>query len=99
LVVVGAKTSQGDKNMELWIRSQDMTNLVKVDDLCIENNEYNKKLCDIVQGCILLGTYNLERAKEVLDEIEKYIEKQGTMEIDLQNGGKYYGKVYEMPKE
>ncbi|HHX67124.1 MAG TPA: hypothetical protein GX708_03590, partial [Gallicola sp.] len=52
-----------------------------------------------------LGKYKTKkRALEVLDEIQKYIEKQGTNEIlvndnGIPNGSIYYGKVYDMPAE
>lgn len=52
-----------------------------------------------------MGIYETkERALEVLDEIQINIEKQDTSELlvnsdGIINGQKYYGKVYEMPKE
>ena len=87
--------------MELWIRSQDKMKLVSNCNLYISNEIRNEYVIeDLNNKYLKLGTYKTkERVLEILDEIEKYIEKQGQIEIDLQNGGKYYGKVYEMPKE
>ena len=94
--------------MELWIRSQDKTRLVKVCSL--EYGEYNE-IYYINGYCVNeidnydLGTYKTkERALEVLDEIQKYLEKMGTNEMltneaGIINGIKHYGKVYQMPKE
>lgn len=79
----------------MWIRSQNRESLVQVDCLCIEKNEIDKGKYiysdfDIVQGCIILGTYKTkERAKEVLSDIQKYINSDVMMNLD----------VYEMPKE
>ena len=79
----------------MWIRSQDKESLVQVDCLCIEKTEsdegkYIYSSFDIVQGCITLGTYKTkERALEVLSDIQKYINSDIMMNLD----------VYEMPKE
>ena len=84
--------------MELWIRSQDKMNLVKINQISI--NYANKT--QIIANCLpeyyensgnyyeLLGTYKTkEIALEVLDEIQNILI--------------YYSKmsrvVYEMPKE
>lgn len=54
---------------------------------------------------INLGTYKTkERALEVLDEMQEYIEKQGqdyllTNENGIITGQKHYGFVYQMPEE
>ena len=95
--------------MELWIRSQDRENLKKINTgfyLRQDLSDYAKgEVIFIVSGGDKLGEYETkERALEVLDEIQKYIEKQGTNEIlvndnGIPNGSIYYGKVYEMPKE
>lgn len=64
--------------MELWIRSQDKTELVKIEEICIDIDDdgfigvwsygSNKHLK------YYLGTYNSkERALEVLDEIQNMI--------------------------
>ena len=79
----------------MWIRSQNRESLVQVDCLCIEKNEIDKGKYiysdfDIVQGCIILGTYKTkERALEVLSDIQKYI--NSVVMINL--------NVYQMPKE
>ena len=89
--------------MNLWIRSQDGKIISKInEDLIVAGNTI-KKLGET--NFVDLATYaKEERALEVLDEIQKYIEKQGTNEIlandnGIPNGSIYYGKVYEMPKE
>ena len=95
--------------MELWVRSQDRKCLIKTDILEYELDANNKA---IIKGSTdtdgwyhTLGKYkNKTRALEVLDEIQKYLEKMGTDEIltdkvGIINGIKHYGKVYEMPEE
>lgn len=95
--------------MELWIRSQNKENLVQIDSLYIDQNEENKELYDILQGCILMGTYKTkERALEVLDEIQKLLTPNFNVngsyqEVDLMLKSyllnTQYGVIYEMPKE
>ncbi len=76
--------------MELWIRNQDETELIKVNNVKIA--EYNGYYY-IVTGVedLKLGEYcSYDRAEEILDEIE----------IEIQN---YVGTkneiVYQMPEE
>lgn len=76
--------------MELWIRNQDETELIKVNNVKIA--EYNGYYY-IVTGVkeLELGEYcSYDRAEEILDEIE----------IEIQN---YVGTknqiVYQMPEE
>lgn len=72
--------------MELWIRSQDKEDLIKVDNLGLaypEKYNFMDKIGDIDNYCICqfvddyhvkLGTYETKaRALEVLDEIQNYI--------------------------
>lgn len=79
--------------MELWIRSQNKELLVKVSDLYVVKGVECKNLedgYDIENGDFRFGRYRTkERALEVLDEIEKYINSDIMMNLD----------VYEMPKE
>lgn len=82
--------------MGLWIRSQNKTILSKAHDLIIredknENNEINYFIVDTYT----LGIFKTkERALEVLDEIQNFIERK-----DIE-GNKYYeGEIYEMPEE
>ena len=79
--------------MELWIRSQDKTRLVKVCSLAY--GEYNE-IHYLIGYCVNeidnydLGTYKTkERALEVLDEIQNIL-------IDY---SKMTRVVYQMPKE
>lgn len=87
--------------MELWIRSQDRENLIKIENIIIDKENYvlgnlvsddNKGICDYWR----LGIYkSKERALEVLDEIQnilkpKYILDSSTIRPDgdswLENG-------------
>lgn len=78
--------------MVLWIRSQDKMNLVKVNQVNVDYQN-NKQIianyvgnfqCDYYE---FLGKYETkERALEVLDEIQDYINNK-------------YGDVFEMPEE
>ena len=74
------------------IKNNDQMNQYLIDGFAIKVNE------------TFLGTYTTkERALEVLDEIQNFIEKQGTSDAISNEQGilgiKFYGKVYEMPKE
>lgn len=96
--------------MKLWIRSQDREILIKIDNVGISNenlvlgnlvSDDNKSVCDYW----ILGQYKTKRrALEIIDEIQEFIEKQGTNEINiddngLPNGVRHYGNVYQMPEE
>lgn len=63
--------------MELWIRSQDKRYLLKTQSLCIEDIESEERIViysNISDEDFELGSYaTIERALEVLDEIEKLI--------------------------
>lgn len=86
--------------MNLWVRSQDRENLLKINDrlfireiadvgYSIEND-----LC-IDDGFILLGTYKTkERALEILDEIQMKINNIANMDY-----GNFINVIYFMPKE
>lgn len=90
--------------MELWIRRQDKECLMKVDrlDYDLQNNEHRIMVNGYQK---LVAKYETkERALEVLDEIQYYIQNQGkTFAVPNENGiiidYKYCGSVYEMPKE
>lgn len=61
--------------MELWIRSQDRRILQKVDNVYLNANYENKRICTIDSRDYEsdLGEYtSKERALEVLDEIQRY---------------------------
>jgi hypothetical protein len=101
--------------MELWIRSQNRENTVKIinqyglkynDNKTIIAN-YQPDFTDKYDGYYeTLGTYNSkERALEVLDEIQKYLES-GHIVLPTSNFGNInttqldvINKIYEMPKE
>lgn len=61
--------------MELWIRSQDKRILQKVDNIFLDANYDNKRICSYDNDSeIELGTYETkERAFEILDEIYKLL--------------------------
>ncbi len=90
--------------MELWIRSQDKTKLVKVDnisymDMAEDMDSEKHSLWNDCKG--ILGTYKTkERALEVLDEIQD--ELISTSTVPIFNNEKITcgcARVYEMPKE
>lgn len=93
--------------MELWIRNQDRENLVKVELLEIQEREEDYMICTMFQNEIAhLGIYaTKERALEVLDEIQKYINNECEfLEREQHTSmGTYKNKeqmhVYEMPKD
>lgn len=89
--------------MELWIRSQDKKHLLKSECLTVagENNEFY--ICDTFIGHIAKYTTE-ERALKVLDEIQKIIDGEITMQKSVESQIVGYAKflklnVYEMPKE
>ena len=97
--------------MELWIRSQGKEFLMKVDNINlgidVDTNEPNR-LFTFVGGAITsftLGIYKTkERALEVLDEIQEFIEDKEKSNIEITSDGinqsiTYPKIVYEMPKE
>ena len=81
--------------MDLWVRSQDKTRLVKVCSL--EYGEYNE--IHYINGyCVNeidnydLGTYKTkERALEILEEIEDLMRSLNSSDLKI--------IIYEMPKE
>lgn len=93
--------------MDLWIRSQNGEVLTKCNCLGLEEQSGSKWSVLNYSGLEFyqfLGTYDYERALEVLDEIQEYLEKMGkdeilTDKIGIMNGIKHYGIVYKMPEE
>lgn len=68
--------------MELWIRSQDKMNLVKIKQISVNYGNSRQIIANYIPEMYenageyyeLLGTYETkERALEVLDEIQRYI--------------------------
>ena len=78
--------------MKLWIRSQDRRILQKVDNIFLNANYENKRICSFVDDYeVELATYKTKaRALEVLDEIQKY------MLLPNPDGSAY---VYQMPEK
>ena len=59
--------------MELWVRSQDKTNLYKIDNINIDDNDYSLYY-QLSWGQVELGAYKTkERALQVLDEIQRIL--------------------------
>lgn len=94
--------------MELWIRSQDKTKLVKVDNIAYmdSSEDYEKEVHSLWNDCKgILGTYkSKERALEVLDEIHQRLiniqclELTGTDYISNQMKRNGLDCVYQMPE-
>ncbi len=72
--------------MELWIRSQDKTKLVKVDNISYLDvaDDYEKEVHSLWNDCKgVLGIYKTkERALEVLDEIQNILRPKGILKFD-----------------
>lgn len=87
--------------MELWIRSQQKTNLYKIDNINIDDNDYTLYY-QLSWGQVELGQYkSKERALEVLDEIQNFMlcnkeYKYTTIASINELGGCY---IYQMPEE
>lgn len=90
--------------MELWVRSQDKTTLIKSYEIYITEQQ-NKYLIRAKRTSHILGVYNtIERALEVLDEIQEFIENRNKIKITQDINGitsevEDAKRVYEMPKE
>ena len=78
--------------MNLWVRSQDKRILQKVDNIFLDANYEDKRISTYDGDNVELGTYKTkERALEVLDEIQEYI----NFNIKL----KFETCIYEMPEK
>ena len=76
--------------MELWIRTQDKTTLIRSYEIYIAEHGKNSYVIRAKRTSHILGAYNsFERALEVLDEIQNILETRN----DIQQ------MVYEMPQE
>ena len=81
--------------MELWIRSQDRTTLIKSYEIYISEFAKESYLIRAKRTSHILGAYKtMERALEVLDEIQE-MDFANNLNVRLTT----YGYVYEMPKE
>ena len=99
--------------MELWIRSQDRSMIIKVNNIFMR--EYNSQADNIFHkfaiasskdnSCdhIILGIYKKERALKILDEIQNIITGDEVVEklskFDENMDNVYPIMVYEMPEE
>lgn len=96
--------------MELWIRSQDKSSIVKVDNLYVSVGNYicyyvdkGKEAPDTYyRPSGELGRYETkERALEVLDEIQRLITDLQYLNYGIKNDEfcSYRPNVYEMPEK
>lgn len=100
--------------MELWIRSQDRMNLVKIKQINVNYRDSRHIIANYIPEMYenageyyeLLGTYETkERALEVLDEIQELFIKKDIVKSELNKDGLTMVSmpitciVYEMPKE
>ena len=94
--------------MDLWIRSQDKMNLVKIKQINVNYRDSRQIIANYMPEMYenageyyeLLGTYETkERALEVLDEIQKTIETHILGQVSTEWNTWYKGTVYEMPQE
>ena len=100
--------------MELWIRSQDRTTLIRSYEIYISEYGKDSYVIRAKRTSHILGAYNtFERALEVLDEIMQllkneeilHIRKSSLNNLDEMAEPKYIlqpvgqPKIYEMPKE
>lgn len=97
--------------MKLWIRSQDREQLRKIVDLKYQYGTLQDANLKVIVGTTqydewdVLGKYKTkERALEVLDEIQKFIEEFNTVTAELDEYGdvtnvEHHKKVYQMPNE
>ena len=77
--------------MNLWVRSQDKRILQKVDNIFLDANYEDKRISTYDGDNVELGTYKTkERALEVLDEIQEYMNFD--IKLELENC------IYEMPE-
>lgn len=89
--------------MELWVRSQDKKNLIKIDNLYIEETAFSKN--DSIWGTIFcnsgieLGLYLKDRALEVLDEITKRKDELDKSYFLGMEEASFVSSIYEMPEE
>ena len=89
--------------MELWMRSQDRTDLICTNRIYAVNNQIRTNVYGVI-GFIVLGEYKTkERALEVLDEIQKIFmfntKCYSYQEADLFLKTKMLPMFYEMPEK
>lgn len=79
--------------MELWIRSQDKTRLVKVNYVYMtENNDHLTIYGETIDSAPIVGTYKTkERALEVLDEIQDILKPKYILDASsIKPDGNFY---------
>ena len=96
--------------MDLWIRSQDKTTLIRSYEIYIVEQR-EMYMIRAKRTSHILGAYkNIERALEVLDEIQSKITSNECLKImmpkitDIRGNEEKFGElfkemIYEMPKE
>lgn len=79
--------------MELWIRSQDRRILQKIDNIFLDANYDNKRICNYDNDSKTeLGTYETkERALEVLEEIQNILKPKYILDTSsIKPDGNFY---------
>ena len=94
--------------MDLYIRSQDKMNLVKINQVNVNYQNNNQIIANYIPDFVgtqgeyyeTLGTYDAkERALEVLDEIQKYKDKLDNAHFLGMTESEFVSSIFEMPKE
>lgn len=91
--------------MELWVRSQRKTNLYKIDNINMDDNDYTLYY-QLSWGQVELGTYkSKERALQILDEIQNilnpklFVNVRPSEEMTELLGGLQHGKTLKMKND
>ena len=86
--------------MGLWIRTQDRTTLIKSYEIYISEYGKDSYLIRAKRTNHILGVYRtIDRALEVLDEIQEIIETRITRRATGMGYDFFSLPVYEMPKD
>ena len=86
--------------MELWVRSQDKTTLIRSYEIYIAEYGKDSYVIRAKRTSHILGAYKtIERALEVLDEIQKKIITCYKEHNNYQKSLVFGTNVYEMPEE
>lgn len=87
--------------MELWVRTQNKKQLIKCENIYIDNVGYISQTYYINADSIRLGEYKTEeRALEVLNEIQNIIKPRSDIfQHEIIKDINPLTKVYEMPEE
>ncbi len=85
--------------MDLWIRSQDKTTLIKSYEIYISEQQ-NKYLIRAKRTSHILGSYNtIERALDVMNEINNYKDKIEKAHFLGMTESEFVSSTFQMPEE